>query len=171
MKHLISFAALLSLLAMSFISNCSDVLSQTTKAAERGPFKDAVMEVQVPRQVPVTRPEQEMTAHDQSGVFDASSAQPSSTAFEQQPDQGKVLGFDFYRDPLNASRPMMTFEEIMRKDIAEKPKVMERFEAGTIYQRTWRRTDQDLYPAGDQRESALHARWSLPDTGRYGGVF
>lgn len=124
MKNLISCMALLSLFAMSFI-NCSDALSQTTKAAEKPPFKDAVMEAQVPRQVPVTRPEQEMTAHDQSGVFDASGVQPSSTAFEQQPDQGKVLGFDFYRDPLNAPRPMMTFEEIMQKDIAEKPKVME----------------------------------------------
>ena len=124
MKHPISFMALFSLLAMSF-TYPPDVFSQTTKAAERGAIKDAVLEAQVPRQVPVSRPEQEKTAHDQSGVFDAASAQPASTAFEQQPDKGKILGFDFYRDPLNAPKPMMTFEEIMRKDIADMPKVME----------------------------------------------
>lgn len=123
MKHPITFMALLSLLAISF--SASDVLSQPTKAVERGPLKDAVMEAQVPRQVPVSRPEQKKTTHDQSGVFNALSAQPSSPAFEQQPDQGKILGFDFYRDPLNAPKPMMTPEEIMRKDIADKPKVME----------------------------------------------
>lgn len=122
MKHPISFIALLSLLSLT---NSSDVHSQPTKAAEKAPFKDAVMEAQVTRQVPVTRPEQERTAHDLSGVFDASGAKPASTAFEQQPDQGKILGFDFYRDPLNAPKPMMKPEEIVNKDISEKPKVME----------------------------------------------
>lgn len=124
MKPLISFMAVLSLLAINFI-HCSDVHSQITKAAERAPSKDAVMEAQNSRPALSTRPEQEMNTHDKSGIFNATSAEPSSTAFEQQPDQGKVLGFDFYRDPLNAPRPMMTFDEIMRKDIAEKPKVME----------------------------------------------
>lgn len=41
-----------------------------------------------------------------------------------QPEQGKILGFDFYRDPLNAKRPMMTSEEIMRTDIAQRPAIM-----------------------------------------------
>ena len=35
-----------------------------------------------------------------------------------------MKGFDFRRDPLNAKKPMMTFEEIMKEDIAAKPKVM-----------------------------------------------
>ena len=34
-----------------------------------------------------------------------------------------MLGFDFSRDPLNAKRPMQPAEEIMKNDIAEKPKV------------------------------------------------
>lgn len=36
-----------------------------------------------------------------------------------------MLGFDFARDPLNAKRPMQPAEEIMKNDIAEKPKVTE----------------------------------------------
>ena len=34
-----------------------------------------------------------------------------------------MLAFDFARDPLNAKRPMQPAEEIMKNDIAEKPKV------------------------------------------------
>src|SRR5205823_36433 len=51
-------------------------------------------------------------------------ARPSSTAFAKQPDKGKILGFDFRRDPLNSKKPMMTLKEIMKEDIAAKPKVM-----------------------------------------------
>src|SRR5690242_240861 len=90
----------------------------------KGPSRDAVMEAQTPRETPVTRPEQRKNEHDQSNVFSATNAKPSSPAFENQPDKGKTLGFDFYRDPLNAKRPMQTFEEIMKADIAERPKVM-----------------------------------------------
>jgi cytochrome c peroxidase len=57
-------------------------------------------------------------------VFSAQNALPSSTAFEHQPDDGRVLGFEFYRDPLNSKRPMMTFEEIMQADAAQKAMVM-----------------------------------------------
>ena len=35
-----------------------------------------------------------------------------------------MLGFDFYRDPLGAMKPGMTFEEIYKADVAAKPKVM-----------------------------------------------
>ena len=34
--------------------------------------------------------------------------------------QRSILGFDFYRDPLNAKKPMQTFQEIMQADIAQK---------------------------------------------------
>src|SRR5690606_5178379 len=60
-----------------------------------------------------------------SDVFRAAKSQPSSNALDNQPDQGKLLGFDFYRDPLNAKKPMQTFEEIMKEDKAAKPKIME----------------------------------------------
>jgi cytochrome c peroxidase len=49
---------------------------------------------------------------------------PSSHALTGQPDQGKPQGFEFYRDPLNAQRPMQTFEEIVQADVAAKPQVM-----------------------------------------------
>ncbi|WP_129128451.1 cytochrome B6 [Geomonas oryzae] len=86
---------------------------------------DAVMEAQTPRDVPATRPEQQRGNHDQSDIFKATTAEPSSTAFKNQPDEGKILGFNFYRDPLDAKKPMMTFQEVYQKDSAEKPKVME----------------------------------------------
>ncbi len=86
---------------------------------------DAVMEAQMPRDVPASRPEQQRGSHDQSDIFYATKAEPSSTAFKNQPDEGKILGFDFYRDPLDAKKPMMTFQEVYQKDAGEKPKVTE----------------------------------------------
>jgi cytochrome c peroxidase len=87
--------------------------------------RDAVVDAQTTKDVPVTRPEQRKTEHDLSDIFKAPSAESSSSALNNQPEQGKMLGFDFARDPLNSKRPMMTFEEIMKEDVALKPKVME----------------------------------------------
>lgn len=109
---------------------CSSVMFNVMSADDKKrstpgePLPDAVEEVQTPRAVPLDRPEQQLSAHDQSPQFVAPNAQPSSTAFKNQPDEGKVLGFDFYRDPLNAKKPMQTFEETMQADIAAKPGVM-----------------------------------------------
>ncbi|HJU04030.1 MAG TPA: hypothetical protein VJ692_02685 [Nitrospiraceae bacterium] len=86
---------------------------------------DAVAEAQEPRAVPIERPEQRKTAHDRSGIFEAQKARPSSPVFQNQLRDGKISGFDFYRDPLNAEKPMQEPDEIMKKDIADKPKVME----------------------------------------------
>ena len=66
-----------------------------------------------------------MGQHDSSDAFAAPKAQPASTALKNQPDEGKILGFDLYRDPLNANKPMTTFQEGYQKDMSEKPKVME----------------------------------------------
>ena len=44
-------------------------------------------------------------------AFAAPNAMPSSPAFGDQPKQGRITGFDFYRDPLNVDEPMTTFEE------------------------------------------------------------
>jgi hypothetical protein len=46
------------------------------------PAPDTVQEAQTPRQVQVTRPEQQPTAHDQSDIFSATNAPPSSPVFE-----------------------------------------------------------------------------------------
>ena len=86
-------------------------------------LSDAVQEAQTSRQVQVTRPEQQQTQHDRSDIFSATSAPSSSPVFETQPDQGKMLGFDFARDPLDAKRPMQPAEEIVKQDTADKPKV------------------------------------------------
>jgi hypothetical protein len=84
---------------------------------------DAVEEAQSPRPPSSNRVEQEKSSQDQSDIFSGTAAPLSSPALENQPDQGKMLGFDFARDPLNAKRPMQPAEEIMKNDIAEKPKV------------------------------------------------
>ena len=81
-------------------------------------------EAQTPRKVAEKRPEQKKTEHDRSAIFAAPKAPESSRALEGQPEKGQITGFDFYRDPLNAKKPMQTAEEIMKDDIAMKPKVM-----------------------------------------------
>ena len=88
------------------------------------PPPDAIAEAQTPRKVAAKRPEQKKTEHDRSGIFAAPKAPESSPALEDQPEKGQITGFDFARDPLNAKRPMQTSEEIMKEDVATKPKVM-----------------------------------------------
>jgi hypothetical protein len=46
------------------------------------------------------RPEQRMTEHDRSGIFEGQKVRPSSAVFENQLKEGKTQGFHFYRDPL-----------------------------------------------------------------------
>jgi Na+-transporting methylmalonyl-CoA/oxaloacetate decarboxylase gamma subunit len=84
---------------------------------------DVVQEAQKPRTVESKRPEQQKSNHDQSNIFGATNAPASSSVLETQPDQGKMLGFDFARDPLNAKKPMQPAEEIIKQDVADKPKV------------------------------------------------
>jgi cytochrome c peroxidase len=110
-------AAAFALLLTSF------AFAQEAKRTEP-PARDAIQEAQTPADVPKDRPEQKLTDHDRSDIFAAPKAMPSSPAFEDQPDKGQILGFDFYRDPLNSPRPMMTFEEIMKADVAAKDGVM-----------------------------------------------
>lgn len=89
------------------------------------PPRDAVAEAQRPAAVPIARVEQRKTEHDRSTVFDARNAPPSSPEFREQPKQGRVSGFDFYRDPLNADKPYQNPEDVMKLEMANKPKVME----------------------------------------------
>ena len=85
---------------------------------------DAVAEAQTPREVPVAAPEQQKTAHDLSDIFAPSKALPITGALVDQTDQGQMLGFNFYRDPLGAMKPGTTFEDIYKAGVAAKPKVM-----------------------------------------------
>jgi len=107
-------------MGMSVAISQSDMEQRPSRESSR----DAVMEAQTPRETPIARPEQRKNEHDRSNIFSATNAKPSSPAFENQPDKGKTLGFEFYRDPLNAKKPMQAFEETMKADIADRPKVM-----------------------------------------------
>ena len=100
------------------------ITAQNQPTSRPGVMPDAVQEAQTPRTVLEERPEQRKSAHDRSNIFQASQGLPASQALPNQPEQGKVLGFDFYRDPLNAKRPMQPFEEIMHADAQAKPQVM-----------------------------------------------
>ncbi len=86
---------------------------------------DAVQEAQIARCAPMKRPEQVKTPHDvDAALFEAAHALNASTALPSQPDKGQVLGFDFYRDPLDAKQPGQSPDEIRRQDEADRPKVM-----------------------------------------------
>jgi len=86
---------------------------------------DAVEEAAKQHKVERTRPEQQLTEHDESPDFSAKKAKPSSPVFQDQPKAGKISGFDFVRDPLNADKPFTTFQEIFEKESAAKADVMQ----------------------------------------------
>ncbi|MGV3773258.1 MAG: cytochrome B6 [Verrucomicrobiales bacterium] len=94
-------------------------------ASKRRPLPDADQDAQEPRKVELKRPEQRKTQEDDPKKFAATNAMPASPVFKQQPEEGKINGFDFYRDPLNAKKPMENPEDILKADEAAKPGVME----------------------------------------------
>jgi cytochrome c peroxidase len=99
--------------------------STKAPAESRAPPKrsaDAVEDFQTPQPSRGNRPESKKSEHDQA---DFSKAPPASVALAEQPDEGKVKGFDFPRDPLGAAKPMQTFEETMKADVAAKAGAMQ----------------------------------------------
>ena len=70
------------------------------------PNGDAVQEAQTQRAVNSNRPEQKKSDQDKAERFAATNAQPISPVLKSQPEEGKIKGFDFFRDPLNAKKPM-----------------------------------------------------------------
>ena len=119
--------------------------------SQPGAPPDAIQEAQLPRTAPAERPEQRKSDHDRSGVFSASQAPPASNVLSKQPDEGKHLGFDFYRDPLNAARPMQTPEEIMQADVQAKPQVM-------AAQRQLLESRYDLTPRVDPQQTMARGK-------------
>jgi len=85
---------------------------------------DVVEAAQKTAPVGATRPEQQKSEHDRSSVFMATNADPASPVVRSQPKGGRITGFDFYRDPLNADQPFARFEDIMKKESANKAAVM-----------------------------------------------
>jgi cytochrome c peroxidase len=92
---------------------------------QTAPPKDAIAEAQKQNGTVSPRVEQRKSEHDRSPEFNAKNADPASPVINTQPKQGRISGFDFYRDPLNADKPGITFEEIRKNESAAKPKVME----------------------------------------------
>src|SRR5262249_38077004 len=83
--------------------------------------EDAVADAQAAQRGEAARPEQRPTEHDRSERFSAKHATPSSPVFKDQAKEGRITGFDFYRDPLNAPQPMTTLEQIMANESAARP--------------------------------------------------
>jgi cytochrome c peroxidase len=103
---------------------CAQTPRKQQNAAAAPPSSDAVAEAQTPRDVPATRPEQRKTEHDQADIFSGDKAPASSADLKSQPDEGMQKGFDFSRDALGSKKPMQTFDQTMKQDVADKPKVM-----------------------------------------------
>ena len=100
------------------------VLVGPQSAWSQQPNSDAIAAAQTPQQVPEERPEQKKTDHDRSDIFAADRA--TCVRGPGQPARrGRMLGFDFYLDPLGAMKPGMTFEENFKAGVANKPKLMD----------------------------------------------
>jgi cytochrome c peroxidase len=97
--------------------------AQSTAAKDRRPAEDAAADAMVQRRVNADRPEQRLTDHDRSKVFDFKQPAPLTAALNDQPKDGRILGFDFARDPLNSDEPFTTFGEIYKKESAAKESV------------------------------------------------
>jgi cytochrome c peroxidase len=112
-----------ALLATS-LASCGVNSGWAQTSSPTTPPSDAILRAQQTSPVAMKRPEQMRTAHDLSDIFDARKADPSSPVFLSQPKQGKISGFDFYRDPLNADRPYQDPYAILQQLLANKPNVM-----------------------------------------------
>ena len=109
--------------ALGALAGSLVLLGTPQGARSQPPADDAIAAAQTSKEAPMERPEQKKTAHDLSDVFNPSNALPSSEALIDQQDRGQMLGFDFYRDPLGALKPGMTFEDFFKAGVADKPKV------------------------------------------------
>jgi cytochrome c peroxidase len=90
----------------------------------KGPPRDPAAEAVKAQPVPADRPEQKPTAHDKSDKFDWTKPAPLTPALKDQPNGGRITGFEFSRDPLGAPEPFTTLAEVMKKESEAKPKVM-----------------------------------------------
>jgi cytochrome c peroxidase len=120
-KQTLSVACVLGVCVVTALSLQN---SQRQVSGSQKQTTDAVEAAQKPAAVPNNRPEQQKTDHDRSALFTLADAEPSSAVFRNQPNAGRLTGFDFYRDPLGSPRPLMTFDEIMNKESGNKATVM-----------------------------------------------
>jgi hypothetical protein len=80
-----------------------------------GTRPDAVQQAQESQSPALKRPEQKKSQHDESKRFTAPNAPSVSSALKDQPSDGDITGFDFYRDPLNADKPMKPLKKSMNR--------------------------------------------------------
>ena len=107
-----------------FTASAQDPALTPEKKQQQGQL-DAVVRAREPQPVQTKRQEQQKTPHDTSGVFTAPQAEASSAAFRNQPGDGKISGFDFYRDALGSDRPNENPDAARQKLGAAKPSVMD----------------------------------------------
>src|SRR5262245_60767627 len=88
------------------------------------PVRDPAAEATRAKAVPPGRPEQKQTEHDKSAAFDWTKPAPLTPALKDQPNGGRIAGFDFARDPLGADKPFTAFDEVMKKEGGARPQVM-----------------------------------------------
>ena len=112
-----------SKITVGICAGCAILVAWAQNPAARPP-RDAVAEAQQPQSVKTNRPDSRRvpTTNRTSSIPAGPSLPP--LRFKTQPKEGKISGFDFARDPLNADRPHQDPEEIMKKEIANKPNVM-----------------------------------------------
>jgi cytochrome c peroxidase len=91
---------------------------------DAAPPPDPAAEAVAVKATPVERPEQRLTEHDKADIFRPAVPAPISPALKNQPKEGRILGFDFARDPLNADKPFRTGAEIKAMESAAKAGVM-----------------------------------------------
>ncbi len=115
---------------------------EADKAKQGEKPHDPAAEAVAVRKVAADRPEQRRTEHDRSDLFDTTKPAPLTAALKDQPKQGRITGFDFARDPLNADKPFTTFAEVMKKESAARPK-------GTAMQRKLLESRYNLEPKLD----------------------
>jgi cytochrome c peroxidase len=106
--------------------------------------EDPAAEAVEVRDVPQARPEQQITEHDRSPAFDPTQPARITAVLKNQAKEGRITGFDFARDPLNADKPFTTFEEVMQKESAARP-------AGAAAQRKLLESRYNLEPRFDSK--------------------
>ena len=74
----------------------------TAPARQEKPVRDPAAEAVKAQPVLEVRPEQKLTEHDKSPAFDWKATAPLNPALKGQPNEGRILGFEFSRDPVGA---------------------------------------------------------------------
>jgi cytochrome c peroxidase len=89
------------------------------------PRPDAVEDAQAPARKGAPRIETQKSEHDLMIASSGSAPAPLSRALKGQPNKGEMRGFDFGRDPNGAEKPKQKLEDVIAKESAARPDVME----------------------------------------------